>query len=292
MRGEAWAKLPCMDAFPTRRLLIAGLLLLPAQVLAQPSASTGATLSTHVSERDRSGHAARGVLPFAVGEVLQFRVNVARGGNIGTGEMRVESTSAQEPAPWRFVSEMKARRGFLTATDRSTSWFDPSHMASARFDKRERHPLSRADERIDIDRLAGRWRSTRDSVGEPLGSDSPLDELSFLYFVRTLPLDRDSTFQFNRHYDERRNPTLVSVGAEELLETEAGTFRTRVVVMHVRDPKHFKGIGLIKLNIDLSPCRMPVRIVSKMPIVGTTTLTLTQHRSAAVRNCTAVSDST
>lgn len=187
---------------------------------------------------------------------------------------------------------MKARRGFLTATDRTTSWFDPFRMASARFEKRERHPLSRADERVDIDREAGRWRSTRDSLGEPLGSDAPLDELSFLYFVRTLPLDRDSTFQFNRHYDERRNPTMVSVGAEETLETEAGTFRTRVVVMHVRDPKHFKGIGLIKLNIDVSPCRMPIRIVSKMPIVGTTTLTLTQHRAAGVRNCTAVSDST
>lgn len=281
-----------MCFFPTRRRLLAGLLLFPALVSAQPTASSGTSSSTSTGGQSHSGHTPNTVLPFAVGEVLQFRVNVARGGNIGTGEMRVESTPAHDPAPWRLVSEMKARRGFLTATDRTTSWFDPTRMATARFEKRERHPLSRADERVDIDRQSGRWHSTRDSVGEPLGSDFPLDELSFLYFVRTLPLDRDSTFQFNRHYDERRNPTLVSVGAEEVLETDAGTFRTRVVVMHVRDPKHFKGIGLIKLNIDVSACRMPVRIVSKMPIVGTTTLTLTQHRSAGARNCTAVSDST
>lgn len=281
-----------MCFFPTRRRLLAGLLLFPALVSAQPTASSGTSSSTSTGGQSHAGHAPNTVLPFAVGEVLQFRVNVARGGNIGTGEMRVESTPAHEPAPWRLVSEMKARRGFLTATDRTTSWFDPSRMATARFEKRERHPLSRADERVDIDQQSRRWRSTRDSLGEPLGSDFPLDELSFLYFVRTLPLDRDSTFQFNRHYDERRNPTLVSVGAEEVLETDAGTFRTRVVVMHVRDPKHFKGIGLIKLNIDVSACRMPVRIVSKMPIVGTTTLTLTQHRSAGARNCTAVSDST
>ncbi len=281
-----------MCLFPMRRLILAGFLVVPVPALAQPAANSGTSASTVAGGAAHPGHIGTVGLPFAIGEVLQFRVNVARGGNIGTGEMRIESTATHDPAPWRLVSEMKARRGFLTATDRTTSWFDPFRMASARFEKRERHPLSRADERVDIDREAGRWRSTRDSLGEPLGSDAPLDELSFLYFVRTLPLDRDSTFQFNRHYDERRNPTMVSVGAEETLETEAGTFRTRVVVMHVRDPKHFKGIGLIKLNIDVSPCRMPVRIVSKMPIVGTTTLTLTQHRAAGRRNCTAVSDST
>lgn len=281
-----------MGISPIRRLVLAGLLVFPWPAAAQPLAATGASAASPENGPARAKHAGPVGLPFAIGEVLQFRVNVARGGNIGTGEMRVEAATADEPAPWRFVSEMRARRGFISATDRTTSWFDPARMASTRFEKRERHPLSRADEQVDIDTHAKRWRVSGDSVGEPLGATSPLDELSFLYFVRTLPLDRDSTFQFNRHYDERRNPTLVSVGAEEMLETDAGTFRTRVVVMHVRDPKHFKGIGLIKLNIDVSPCRMPIRIVSKMPIVGTTTLTLTQHRAAGVRNCTAVSDST
>lgn len=275
-----------------RRLVLAGLLVFPRPASAQVVAGTGASASSHDGGTPRGTHAGTAGLPFAIGEVLQFRVNVARGGNIGTGEMRVEAATVDGPAPWRLVSEMHARRGFISATDRTTSWFDPMRMASTRFEKRERHPLSRSDEQVDIDTQTRRWRVSGDTVGEPLGATSPLDELSFLYFVRTLPLDRDSTFQFNRHYDERRNPTLVSVGAEELLETDAGTFRTRVVVMHVRDPKHFKGIGLIKLNIDLSPCRMPIRIVSKMPIVGTTTLTLIQHRAASLRNCTAVSDST
>ncbi len=281
-----------MGITPIRRLLLAGLLVYPWPAFAQPVAGTGGSAASPESGLFRGNHAGPAGLPFAIGEVLQFRVNVARGGNIGTGEMRVEAATADGPAPWRLVSEMRARRGFISATDRTTSWFDPSRMASTRFEKRERHPLSRADEQVDIDTQARRWRVPGDSIGEPLGATLPLDELSFLYFVRTLPLDRDSTFQFNRHYDERRNPTLVSVGAEELLETDAGTFRTRVVVMHVRDPKHFKGIGLIKLNIDLSACRMPIRIVSKMPIVGTTTLTLTRHRAAGVRNCTALSDST
>ena len=239
---------------------------------------------------------AQSALPFGPGEVLRYRVNVARGGNIGQGEMRIEATAPHDGgplgAPWRFVSEMQAKRGFIKATDKSTSWFDPERMAMSRFEKRERHPLSSADERVDVDTRTGTWRAVGDTAVSPLGSTTPLDELSFLYFVRTLPLDRDSVFQFNRHFDERRNPTMVSVGAEETLETDAGVFHTRVVVMHVRDPKHFKGIGLIRLNIDTSHCRLPVRIVSKMPIVGTTTLTLMWQRHAAPRSCTTMSDST
>jgi hypothetical protein len=57
--------------------------------------------------------------------------------------------------------------------------------------------------------------------------------------------------------------------------------------MHVRDPKHYKGVGLIKLNIETSACRLPVRIVSRMPIVGTTTLTLMAHTGTTLR-CEAV----
>lgn len=95
-------------------------------------------------------------------------------------------------------------------------------------------------------------------------SPLPLDELSFLYFLRTIPLDREGAHQFNRHFGVTRNPTLVTVGAEEVVETIAGAFTTSVMIMHVRDPKHHKGIGLFKLNIELSSCRIPVRFVSHM----------------------------
>lgn len=219
-------------------------------------------------------------LPFPVGEVLEYRVNVRLGGDIGYGQMRVEGPVVERGVPvWRLVSEMKAKRAFVKATDRTTSWVDPVKFATLRFEKSERHPLSNSDELVEMDLAAGTWQ---DDKGTPqsLGSPLPLDELSFLYFLRTIPLDREGAHTFNRHFDEARNPTLVTVGPEEVVETAAGSFVTRVVIMHVRDPKHYKGVGLIKLNIDLSPCRLPVRIVSRMPIVGTTTLSLVSRSSA------------
>jgi hypothetical protein len=236
-------------------------------------------------------HEVASPLPFPVGEVLRYRVDVALGGNIGQGEMRVEGpVSERGVVTWRLVSEMKAKRGFVKATDRTTSWLDPVRFASTRFEKRERHPLSSSDEVVEIDAGTRTYRETSsDRRNEPpadprtLGAENPLDELSFLYFLRTLPLDREGALNFNRHFDETRNPTMVSVGAEEVVDTPLGPFATRVVVMHVRDPRHYKGIGLIKLNIDTSACRLPVRIVSKMPIVGATTLTLVGRGTGAER---------
>ncbi|WP_337169358.1 DUF3108 domain-containing protein [Gemmatimonas aurantiaca] len=221
--------------------------------------------------------------PFPVGEILEYQVHVSLGGNIGRGQMRVEGPVQEHGITlWRLVSEMHARRAFVRASDRSTSWFDPARFATRRFEKVERSPLGSGTERVEIDAEGGTWRGT-DGSDNPLASPQPLDELSFLYFLRTLPLDREGSFSLTRHYDESRNPTLVNVGAEEVVETPLGSFRTRVVVMHVRDPKHYKGIGLIKVNVDLSACHLPVRIVSRMPIVGTTTLTLVARSTSPRR---------
>lgn len=214
--------------------------------------------------------------PFAIGEALTYRVSVTVGGTIGTGQMRVEGPDdAHGVQALRFVSEMQVKRGFLRATDRTVSWVDPARFATVRFEKRERHPWSDREEQVDIDIASGTWRDRR-AAPRLLASPDPLDELSFLYFLRTLTLDQDTVLRFTRHFDLDRNPTLVSIGPEEIVDTPRGRLHTRVVVMHVRDPAHYQGIGLIRINLEMSPCRLPVRIVSKVPIVGTTTLLLTE----------------
>lgn len=262
---------PCVSRSPIGRVLLRlAPLLLPTLLRAQPAAPRDTIHGAH--------------LPFPVGEVLEYRVNVRLGGDIGHGQMRVEGPVLERGIPtWRLVSEMSAKRAFVKATDRTTSWIDPVTFSALRFEKRERHPLSNSDALVEMDLAAGTWRDDK-GTSQALGSPLPLDELSFLYFLRTIPLEQEGTHTFNRHFDETRNPTLVTIGAEEVVETAAGRFATRAVIMHVRDPKHYKGVGLIKLNIELSPCRVPVRIVSRMPIVGTTTLTLVA-RAGAVPRC-------
>lgn len=262
--------MPSLKRFSVAQLCGTLFLALPAPVLAQPAAPR------------ESAHGVR--LPFTTGEVLDYKVNVSFGGNIGQGQMRVEGPVAERGVnTWRLVSEMKAKRAFVKATDKTTSWLDPLRFATTRFEKVERHPLSNSNEMVEMDIPAGTWREAKGEA-QALASQFPLDELSFLYFLRTLPLDKEGSHHFNRHFDETRNPTMVTVGPEEVVDTPLGAFQTRVVIMHVRDPKHYKGVGLIKINIEMSACRLPVRIVSRMPIVGTTTLTLV-GRTDATNHC-------
>lgn len=212
--------------------------------------------------------------PFPIGEALDYRVHVSVGGNVGTGQMRVEGPVVDRGVvTWKLSFDMNAGRGPIRASDRTASWLDPVRFATTRFEKTERHPLSRSEEKVEIDLEAGTWSDGKhDDL--MLGSEAPLDELSFLYFLRTLPLDREATFEFSRHFDPARNPTTVHIRGEELIETPAGIFRTRVVEMHVKDPKRYKGVGVIRLNLDIADCHVPVKIESRMPILGATTLTL------------------
>lgn len=220
-------------------------------------------------------------LPFPLGEALNYRVHVARGGNVGTGQMRVEGPIFEgEVVTWRLVFDMQAGRGPIRATDRTMSWLDPERFAITRFEKTERHPLSRSSERVVVSQSRRAWYDAEEhetpgaADWNALGSLAPLDELSFIYYLRTIPLNRDTTYQVSRHFDAARNPTTIRVMGEELVETPVGIFRTRVVEMDVRDPKRYRGVGTIRFNIDTADCHVPVRIVSQMPLLGATTLLL------------------
>lgn len=215
-------------------------------------------------------------LPFGIGEALDYSVHITVGGNVGNGQMRIEGPVVDgDVTTWRLVFDMRAARGPIRATDRTVSWLDPRLFRITRFEKTERHPLSRSEEKVTILQAENRWQDDVENRTQALGSQAPLDELSFIYFLRTIPLNRDTTFEVSRHFDATRNPTVVRVMGEELVETPVGIFRTRIVEMDVRDPKRYRGTGTVRLNIDIAECRVPVRIVSRMPVLGTTTLLLT-----------------
>lgn len=213
--------------------------------------------------------------PFAVGEALDYQVRVSRLGDVGTGRMWIEGPEeVAGVAAWRLRFEMSAGKGPIRASDRTSSWVDPRTLSTLRYEKRERHLLSRSDEEVTIDLAARTWTDAEGPSGV-LATDRPLDELSFLYYLRTLVSPRDTTLRLDRHFDADRNPILLHFIGRDTLTTPAGVFRTRIIEMEVRDPKRYKGTGVIRLHISEGDCPMLVRMESKMPLLGTTTLTLT-----------------
>jgi hypothetical protein len=213
-----------------------------------------------------------GDLPFAVGERLTYEGRVRGIGGKGTmwiaGPVDVRGVSTYE-----LHFDFSARVGPMTVSQRSTSWLDPERMAALRFTKRERRLLARHDEAVELFPDERRWTAS-DGASGASPSNAPLDELSFIYFVRTLPFSADSTLRFARHFDAERSPTLVRVLGREQVSTAAGVFGTVVVEMRVRDPEHYRGEGRIRFSISDDRCRIPVRIESNIPDAGTVVLTL------------------
>ena len=211
-------------------------------------------------------------LPFRVGERLVYEGRVR--GISGRGTMWIDGpVDVRGVATYELHFDFFARVGPLSVSQKSTSWLDPERMAAMRFEKRERHLLARREEVIDLFPDERRWSAKNGEVGAS-PTTMPLDELSFIYFIRTLPLSPDSTLRFTRHFDPQRNPTLVRVLGREQVDTPAGSFGTVVVEMRVRDPQHYKGEGRIRFSISDDRCRLPVRIESTIPDAGTVVLTL------------------
>lgn len=218
-------------------------------------------------------------LPFSVGEKLTYEVRVANGGKVGNATMWIEG-----PVDVRGVStyllrfDSRIHIAFLSAVSRSSSWFDPLRGSSLRFFKHEQNPLAHHDESVDLFPDLKEWKSAEGEVGQS-PSDTPLDELSFMYFIRTLPMIPGSTYSFDRHFDPTRNPITVSVIRREVIPTPMGELRVILVEMRVRDPRHYKGDGLIRIHLTDDACRLPARIESTMPVVGTATLTIASQNS-------------
>jgi hypothetical protein len=217
-------------------------------------------------------------LPFSIGERLTYEVSVAKGGKVGTATMWIEG-----PVDVRGVStyvlrfDSKIRIAFLNAVSRSSSWFDPLRGSSLRFLKHERNPLTHDDESVDLYPDQKQWKSAKGTGSSP--SSMPLDELSFMYFVRTLPMTPGATYSFDRHFDSARNPITVSVIRREVIPTPMGELRVILLEMRVRDPRHYKGEGVIRIHLTDDDCRLPARIESTMPVVGTAVLTIASQNS-------------
>ena len=213
-------------------------------------------------------------LPFALGERFTYGVRVAKMGATGHGAMWVagpEVVRGTEAYVLHFDSQ--AGLGPFRASDRTTSWIDPQRMAALRFSKVEHHLFASHTDEVEIYPTQRRWTAADSTCGDT-PTDSPLDELSFIYFIRTLPLADDSVYVVERHFDLQRNPTTIRVLGHEEIETRAGKFQTLKVEMRVKDPRHYQGEGTILFNFSDDSRRIPVRIESSVPVYGKTVLTL------------------
>jgi hypothetical protein len=202
-------------------------------------------------------------------------------GKVGTGSMWIEGpVDVRGVSTWLLRFDFEAGLGPMKAVDQTSSWLDPERMAAQRYYKHEKHVLAKHDEKVEIFAAEGKWTGA-DGASGISPTTSPLDELSFMYFIRTLDLKDDMTYRFDRHFDLARSPTAVKVVRREVVATPAGKFQTVLVEMRVRDARRYKGEGLIRINLSDDAMRIPVRIESQMPVIGTAVMLLDRYNNPA-----------
>ncbi len=210
--------------------------------------------------------------PFAPGEILTYRAVSGRFGTLGVGTMKVEGpVDVRGERVLQLSFDFRGRVGIFGLQDRTRSWITLDDHSSLRYQKSERSPLGTRSEEVEIYPAEGRWQDAQGQTGET-ACQHPLDELSFLYFLRSLPLESNDEYTLTHHFDPGRNPVSVKVLRRETTEVPAGRFATVVVEMRVRDER----VSAMRLFLTDDEMRVPVQIESSAPWVGSTRLVLEQ----------------
>ena len=213
-------------------------------------------------------------LPFAIGERLEYRVKLSRVPASGRSLMTIEGDSVRGQAVFRLRFDFSVGFGFIKAMDRTESWLEPSRLVALRFQKHERHPLWTGQDSVELFPEENRWEGPGGATGET-PTAVPLDELSFIYFLRTIPLVNDSLYEFDRHYESARNPISVKMVGRDTITTGVGPVSVIEVELRVKDPRRYgTGVGLIRIHFTDDARRVPVRIESDIPMAGKTVMTL------------------
>ena len=203
--------------------------------------------------------------PFGPGERLTYKVKVGIFG-VGEGYMSVVGLDEHEGNPvYRIQMEIDGSLGPAKVDDTYQSWFDVSTLQSWRYarDVNQVGYSSYRQWQFFPDRME--WsRQDAPRTGD-LGSALPIDEIAFIYFVRTLPLEVGKTYTFNRYFKEEGNPVTVHVARKDRRETEGVWYNTIVLEPEIKTDGLFGEGGKAEIHLTDDERRIPVYVKSDIP---------------------------
>ena len=230
------------------------------------------TQSSPITAPTPASNAAR---PYGPGEKLVYDLAVG-GAKVGTGTMSLfpgEQIDGHDT--YHSVFDIKGGFLFFKVNDRLESWFEPGSATTHRF-----HQLinegSYHKERFfeifpDSAMLHQRGFEPKASVHEPL------DDASFFYFVRTVPLNVGETYTFTRYFRPEKNPVIVKVLRRETVKVEAGTFNTIVLQPIIKSGGLFAEGGEALIWVTDDDRRIMVQLRAKMPVLRSLDLFLKSY---------------
>jgi Protein of unknown function (DUF3108) len=236
-------------------------------VFSMAATAARAQQDTPASPMTESAPPASVARPYGIGEKLVYDLAVG-GAKVGSGSMTiVDSESINGHDTFHSVFEIKGGFLFFKVNDRLESWFEPNSATSHRFYQLLNEGSYHKDRYFEIyperAMLHQRGFEEKESVPEPL------DDASFFYFVRTMPLNIGETYTFTRYFRPDKNPVIVKV--------DAGTFNTIVLQPIIKSGGLFAEGGEALIWVTDDDRRIMVQLRAKMPVLRTLDLFLKSY---------------
>jgi hypothetical protein len=211
-------------------------------------------------------------VPFGPGERLEYQVKLGVF-SAGEGFAAVEGVDTIRGQPtYRLALQLKGGMLFAKVDDKYKSWLTTRDLVSLHFIKDVKEVSYKSFKEWSIYPEERRWQQLDEKHAEPMDATEPLDELSFIYWIRTLPLEVGETYTLNRYFMNKSNPVILRVLRKELKKVPAGEFNTIVVQPIIKSGGLFGEGGKAELYFTDDAARHLVYMRSEIPVVGSVTL--------------------
>ncbi len=241
------------------RIVGAALILLLGQAISpgQMPAQSGA---------DSTGRPA--AVPFGPGERMDYDVSLGFI-HVGSGFFRVGGIDTVRGHPtYRLEMRLDGGRFGVRVDDNMTSWLDVVSLVSRRFQQDQKEFKYKRQRTLEFFPEEKQYFQPDKNEHGTIATDDPLDDISFLYFARTLPLEVGQTYTLHRYFDPAGNPVTLKVLRRDTVTVPAGRFPTIVVQPVIQTKGLFGQGGRAEVYFTDDERRLVVEVRSRVPIVG------------------------
>jgi hypothetical protein len=219
-------------------------------------------------------------VPFQAGERLTYDVRFGAI-KVGTGRMRVMGIESIRDRPaWHVIFTISGGTFFYQVDDVYESWMDVLTLNSLRYVQDLDQGQRERKRTFEIFPERAVYQEVFKKNREMPSVSDPLDDGSFLFYIRTVPLEVGKTYEFNRYFKPDRNPVIIRVLRRERVRVPAGTFNAIVLQPIIKTSGIFSEGGQAEIWLTDDDRRMMVQMRSRLSF-GSLNLYLRSYRPSA-----------
>jgi hypothetical protein len=218
------------------------------------------------------------VRPFGPGERATFQVKLGAVA-VGSGSMQVIGIEQVHGQP-TYHTRLRVSGGIPLARvdDKFDSWIDVDGLFSRRFKQDQHEVRFKRNRTYEFYPERREYRRLDNGETGSLPTSRPLDDVSFLYYARTLPLRVGDTYTLNQYFKADGNPVVLKVVRRDTVRVPAGTFPTIVIRPTIKTDGLFGEGGEAEVHFSDDARRIPVQIRSRVPVIGSLTMNLREYQ--------------